>query len=248
MQKPTKAIALSIALLSACFNPTPAQGALIYTNFTIPANSPNVGEFSISSSALWELSQLSNPGPWDYRYAYQSFRVNETGLYTMGMTDGIFDALMILYAGTTTFPADPSTGAVALVDDGDWDYNSTTGLYYFDTQTLNPFAVPNSSGGYNPSWLPMIKQQNLVAGMDYLIAISTFSPQTNNSEPYTSLPPVATFSLPSSFFIGGPAGVTLYGGESAAVPEPGQVAASLLLLTGIGGYVWLKRRKVAKPA
>jgi len=30
---------------------------------------------------------------------------------------------------------------------------------------------------------------------------------------------------------------------SAAVPEPGQIAASLLLLAGIGGYVWLKRRK-----
>jgi hypothetical protein len=33
---------------------------------------------------------------------------------------------------------------------------------------------------------------------------------------------------------------------SAAVPEPGQVAASLLLLAGIGGYVFLKRRKAAK--
>jgi hypothetical protein len=34
---------------------------------------------------------------------------------------------------------------------------------------------------------------------------------------------------------------------SSAVPEPGQVAASLLLLAGIGGYVFLKRRKAAKP-
>ncbi len=31
--------------------------------------------------------------------------------------------------------------------------------------------------------------------------------------------------------------------STAAVPEPGQVAASLLLLAGISGYVWLKRRK-----
>lgn len=38
------------------------------------------------------------------------------------------------------------------------------------------------------------------------------------------------------------------GAISAAVPEPGQVAASLLLLTGIGGYIFLKRRKAAKPA
>jgi len=34
--------------------------------------------------------------------------------------------------------------------------------------------------------------------------------------------------------------------DSAAVPEPGQVAASLLLLGGISGYVFLKRRKSAK--
>ena len=33
---------------------------------------------------------------------------------------------------------------------------------------------------------------------------------------------------------------------AAAVPEPGQVAASLLLLGGIGGYVFWKRRKAAK--
>jgi hypothetical protein len=35
---------------------------------------------------------------------------------------------------------------------------------------------------------------------------------------------------------------------SAAVPEPGQVAASLLLLAGIGGYIFLKRRQAAKAA
>jgi sugar lactone lactonase YvrE len=36
--------------------------------------------------------------------------------------------------------------------------------------------------------------------------------------------------------------------QNAAVPEPGQVAASLLLLVGIGGYVAMKRRRVAKQA
>jgi hypothetical protein len=36
--------------------------------------------------------------------------------------------------------------------------------------------------------------------------------------------------------------------DPTAVPEPGQVAASLLLLTGIGGYVFLKRRKAAQAA
>ncbi|MEI8292769.1 MAG: PEP-CTERM sorting domain-containing protein [bacterium] len=36
--------------------------------------------------------------------------------------------------------------------------------------------------------------------------------------------------------------------NAAAVPEPGQVAASLLLLCGIGGYIFLKRRKAARLA
>lgn len=35
---------------------------------------------------------------------------------------------------------------------------------------------------------------------------------------------------------------------SAAIPEPGQVAASLLLLSGIGAYVFIKRRKKSAPA
>ena len=37
-----------------------------------------------------------------------------------------------------------------------------------------------------------------------------------------------------------------YTPSTAPVPEPGQVAASLLLLGGIGGYVFIKRRR--KPA
>jgi hypothetical protein len=36
--------------------------------------------------------------------------------------------------------------------------------------------------------------------------------------------------------------------SASAVPEPGQVAASLLLLGGIGGYVFLKRRKSEQAA
>jgi len=34
----------------------------------------------------------------------------------------------------------------------------------------------------------------------------------------------------------------------SAVPEPGQVAASLLLLGGIGGYVFIKRRRKSAVA
>ena len=53
--------------------------------------------------------------------------------------------------------------------------------------------------------------------------------------------PSATPLTPQSFTL-----PYALGGGSAAVPEPGQVAASLLLLGGIGGDVFLKRRKAAK--
>jgi hypothetical protein len=39
-----------------------------------------------------------------------------------------------------------------------------------------------------------------------------------------------------------------YTAGPAPVPEPGQVAASLLLLGGIGAYVFIKRRKKSAPA
>lgn len=52
----------------------------------------------------------------------------------------------------------------------------------------------------------------------------------------------------STLYTNGTNGIGAGGGGSAAVPEPGQVAASLLLLGGIGGYVFIKRRKAAKPA
>lgn len=51
-------------------------------------------------------------------------------------------------------------------------------------------------------------------------------------------------ATPTSF---SPTFSTAYAAPSS-VPEPGQVAASLLLLSGIGGYVFLKRRKAAKSA
>lgn len=237
-----KSIALAAALVLGVVAPDSARAALIYSHFTIPENSPNVGEFHINTSGLWQISQLSPSGPWDFRYAYQAFRTSVSGVYTMGMTDGVYDAMMILYTGTTTFPADPSSGATALVDDGAWDYNSQTGLYYFDTQTVNPLAVPNGYGSYYPSWLPMIKEQTLAADTDYLIVISSFSAQTKNGESYSPLGSLGTFNLPSSFFIGGPAAVTLYGAEPAAVPEPGTWAAAALLLGGAGFARWRKRK------
>jgi hypothetical protein len=92
-----------------------------------------------------------------------------------------------------------------------------------------------------------------VTGQNYAMVIDSIS-SSNGDASYGNLIGGVSFGegvfqtgggitqlFPQSF-------ATSYFTPSAAVPEPGQVAASLLLLAGIGGYVFLKRRKTAKPA
>ncbi len=218
---------LSIIALasSAIFS---AHGALVYTTFDIPAGSANVGFFEIGDNSLDGPADLSTPGSLTRPYAYRFFNPSVTGLYTLGMTYADYDAAMLLYSGQTSFPElDPSAGIMDVNDDGNWDTAGAT--LFFGTQTVDP-----SAGGGIPSLMPLLKDQSLTAGTNYLVAISTYGSSPN------PLP------LPASFFVAGPGSVTLDGAPTAAVPEPGQVAASLLLLGGIGGYVFLKRRKAAQ--
>jgi hypothetical protein len=212
-----------------------AHGALIYTTFNIPAGSSNVGSFSISSSTLYSTSDLSTPGPRPYPYAFRYFTPSVTGTYTVGMTNASYDPVMIIYSGLTGFPvSSPGAGALAFNDDGDWGGDDPFVSPSFGTQVVNPGAA-----GGAPFRMPLIKNLSLTSGVNYLVAISQYN---TSSDP---------FPLPAAFFVAGAGAVAVdgvSGGDPAAVPEPGQVAASLLLLAGIGGYVFLKRRKAAKAA
>jgi len=69
------------------------------------------------------------------------------------------------------------------------------------------------------------------------IADVTFIPTISN--------PIITYTRVGGGFTAIPINGVEFTTDSAAVPEPGQVAASLLLLGGIGGYVFLRRRKAA---
>jgi hypothetical protein len=72
---------------------------------------------------------------------------------------------------------------------------------------------------------------NVFNQLEYSNSGSTFANNTNNILTPTTL------SLRYS-----------YTTDPSPVPEPGQVAASLLLLGGIGAYVFIKRRKKSAPA
>jgi hypothetical protein len=96
------------------------------------------------------------------------------------------------------------------------------------------FSQTNASG--DPSSVTLDSNTSNTVGSLGQYVIGTF----------TAISPFADFDLNG---IGGLPlinAIQVRNVTSAAVPEPGQVAASLLLLAGIGGYVWLKRRKPAK--
>lgn len=111
-------------------------------------------------------------------------------------------------------------------------------------------------------------------GTSNILAASSL---TGSDRFYIRNNPLSPMFLPTSYILGTPMSATAtYSGQSFAslgltagtyvwswtgdsvtlnvgaapspVPEPGQVAASLLVLAGIGGFVWLKRRNANKSA
>ena len=211
-----------------------AHGSIVYTTFDIPAGSSTVGTFSIANSGLGSIDDLSFTGSFTHYYAYRFFTPSVTGTYTLGMTYASYDPVMILYSGQSSFPVDPADGALAIDDDGWWDisggdwYDPGTS-YSYGTQTVDPTAA-----GGEPYLMPLIKDQSMTAGINYLVAITTYQ---------QSVDPIP---LPASFFVAGPGAVTLDGGaEGAPVPEPGTWGAAALLAGGAAFMRWRKRVKVS---
>jgi hypothetical protein len=100
------------------------------------------------------------------------------------------------------------------------------------------FTQTQASQGANPSTVTLDSNlSNSVGGLGQY-AIGTFTAVSTST--FIDFNGIGGFIMINGFQI---RDVT-----SAAVPEPGQIAASLVLLAGIGGYVFLKRRKAAKAA
>ncbi len=221
-----KLLAFAIATIALCTLPA-ARGQLIYTTFDIPSGSPTVGQFPNSNRLLWGLEDLTGGSGFNFAYAYRYFTPSVTGSYTMGMTDGTYDPVMVLYSGQTSFPvADASVGVIGFNDDGAWDLNADT--YSFGTQVVNSSAAD----GF-PQYMPLIKDMTLTAGTNYLVAITSFASMDH------TFPGPSTIPLPAEFFVAGPAAVTV-----APVPEPSTVALAAIGLAGAG--LALRRRQLAR--
>jgi autotransporter-associated beta strand protein len=108
----------------------------------------------------------------------------------------------------------------------------------WDPNVGNTWRIANANGGIS------LNGSGLLANTDYSSYFNINTAATNGTGGWVG-------GLPSSFQVltlADTNSLYLSAVGSAAVPEPGQVAASILLLAGIGGYVWMKRRKTVKPA
>jgi autotransporter-associated beta strand protein len=147
-----------------------------------------------------------------------------------------------------------------------WDFIDIAGTLTLGVSTSNKFNInlwtlsatgPDVNGAI-PDWDPNVGSTWLLASAANGITLNGSALSSNTD--YSGLFNINTAatngaggwigSLPQSFHV-----LTLANSNnlylqavanSAAIPEPGQIAASILLLAGIGAYVFLKRRKTAK--
>jgi len=132
-----------------------------------------------------------------------------------------------------------------------------------DTLTLSGLSSSNrfnlnlqSLSGTNPDVPGAIPGWNPSVGNTWLIAQATGGINLDGTALAANTNYSDLFNINTSgWFGGGSFDVVTLGSNtalylqainSAAIPEPGQVAASILLLAGIGAYAFLKRRKTAK--
>jgi hypothetical protein len=135
---------------------------------------------------------------------------------------------------------------------GSGDYS--TSLFAFARTPSGTFSVNNNTQLVSVNGTT----QSLIGGSAITLSINpaSFSAYTGLSSISFDSTIVIAANSGGSFTLNGanllsPTSLTLqysYTPGTAPVPEPGQVAASLLLLGGIGAYVFIKRRKKSAPA
>ena len=123
-----------------------------------------------------------------------------------------------------------------------WKYDFTSNFPTFGS--MSSLAGAPVAGTYSGVTSLILDLNQLYLPNTYSLGSSISGNATWSGQTFASM------QLTSGSYAG-----TLTNGETvtvnvgpSGVPEPGQVAASLLLLAGVGGYVFVKRRKAAKMA
>ena len=192
-----------------------------------------------------------------------SFSMFDSGL-------GNLTAVQLLFNSSSV------TGNVTLVGQGeDYDFNSATafvrtsgtGLSNQNTSSVglsfSPSLPDSQIGSFATQVYTLTGSQSLISSLLTYNINSAFLSSYQNAGGSGNTPNFTTRLYPSTsitgatpkpsetFNMAAASSYTLrytYTPSTAPVPEPGQVAASLLLLGGIGGYVFIKRRRKSATA
>jgi hypothetical protein len=265
MNKSILALGMALAIAGADL----ANGALVFTKLDLNANFSLAGSgdttgFPFGNNTILGNVPFQQSGAfgevWNANYLANGSS-QSSGTQTLTLSTSVADArgsYSIIntwwgasgpssYASVTFNFSDSSymtSNLVGNVDIRDFNY---TGFY---TTTINDTSTRNvylRAAGSFPNPYALDRQWFDFGVNSGKTLTSVVFTDTGSAGLQRMLVSGATVQSGQSGQITGPA-IGPGGAPINAVPEPGQVAASLLLLGGIGGYVFLKRRKAAKVA
>jgi len=222
---------------------------------------------SVIGSVFAQTSTLDRNASWNLTGSNQNFTFTQ-----FDSSLGTLTAIQLILNSATVSGSvgiTNNTGATINIDAlrSRISLASGTGFSAFSTTNTPVTSSPSTSGGYalgGSSSQTFTLTSTSLLGLPSTTAINsgswaayTGSGNTPNftarllntvssdaGDPANDLTNSFSFSAPST-------SVTLrytYTPSIAPIPEPGQVAASLLLLSGIGAYVFIRRRKKSTPA
>jgi hypothetical protein len=234
MKNPIRSLALGIALF-ATTSMVNAQSTLTYnatenvvatgTPFTFSQFNSSLGTLSaidlvINSSAPGGTITISNFAGTAMNVDAIDARFRITADPTLGIT-----AYNTSYLTMDTTPSAP----LSIPGGGSQVFNIVGGQSFIGgspvTRSINSSAFAQYLGLGSVAIATTVQTQIDTTGSNYNVSSGAFLSPTSMTLRYTYTP-------------SGP----------VPVPEPGQVAASLLLLGGIGAYYFVKRRRKSTPA
>jgi autotransporter-associated beta strand protein len=191
-----------------------------------PGNSP--GTLTVAGDATWS-------GGANYNWQVASLNENPLNQVSKGINWDFFSVNGTLnLAGLDTAPLNFNLWSLASINP---DTNGIVPGWATATGD-STWAIAEASGGIRLNGTPLLANTNYTS----LFNINTAA--TNGAGGW-----LGTIPGGSGFQIVTLADVnTLYLFAPTPVPEPGQIAASLLLIGGLAGYLLLKRRRPKNPA
>jgi hypothetical protein len=218
-----QAVPSSNVTQNATQNVTTNNTSFTFSQFNASFGTLTAVELLINSSIPAGNIAISNSSPTSpVSVDDVTTRFRLTANSTLGITaySDAYQSLVVDPDVSTPFSISPNASQVFLIDPG----QSLLSSPQTRTSSLTNFS-PYIGGG-SISFLTNIQNNISTTGASFNVDSTNYYSVTAMTLRYTYTP----------------------SGDPSAVPEPGQVAASLLLLGGIGGYIFIKRRRSATPA